>query len=181
MQVRFIVAQLSLVACGTTLGGCAINDGGIGTFRYYESATARAIEMKTFGVHLTTDAIDGGLTIGYSEKTLYFPKQVASKASGDNAARARDAAFDPALLLTDDGSFTEVEPFDRASLGEAIAVSSKRVGLAFAANAQQVGVTLGARQRTALAVDGESDTVTMVYLSTAGPLSSRMVAWGFER
>ncbi len=170
-------------AAAMLAGGCAIDDCGIGTFRYYESETARAIEMRTFGLHVTTDGIDGGVTLGYSDKTLYFPwcghacGETCSTECGQTALPDFSAGdtINPAC-----GKFRVVPPFDRKGLGAPIAVSSRRIGLSVAANERQVGVTLGARMTTALAVEGDSDTLTMLLISSEGPLSSRMIAWGFQ-
>jgi hypothetical protein len=136
-------------------GGCAVNDSGLVTRRYYECETAWIVELEALGFHLTTGALDAGLTVGHSRRTYFIPKQPEGSDRADGGA-AIDVA---ALVAGRTGEEREPPPGGMARLGAPVAVDERATGIMLRANEHAVGLTLGVEQRTVLRLPADFEGV----------------------
>src|SRR5687768_7622876 len=83
--VPLLWLSLLLLACT----GCAVDDKGlVGTSVRYlrnDDDTARAVVVDTWGLHVVTHSLDGGLTLGPSHKAYFYPGGRSRGADGADA------------------------------------------------------------------------------------------------
>jgi hypothetical protein len=136
-------------------GGCAVNDSGFVTRRYYECETAWIVELEALGFHLTSSALDAGLTVGHSRRTYFIPKRPEESERAD-----RGAAIDvTALVAGRAGEERQPPPGGMARLGAPVAIDERATGIMLRTNEHAVGITLGVEQRTVLRLPADFEGV----------------------
>ena len=137
------------------IAGCAVNDVGLVTVDRYENDTARMARLKTLGLHLITNSVDGGLTIGASNRVYIYPKHNQSNAYMEEIKRfLTKISNGEQLQMKNADSFP---PF--SELGTPISVVSERFGISLDFNSHRIGISIGWRLNHAirLPIDFQGD------------------------
>ena len=130
--------------------GCAVNDRGLVTARWYESRSARIVELNTWGVHLMTAAGDRDLTIGHSSRTYVFPLQ-----DGAACTAVADVLAHKAIVGATNPMPCEDCP-SLGQLGDPVSQITRSSGLSLSAGPDRFGIFLGFRSRAAIELPANS-------------------------
>jgi hypothetical protein len=154
------------------LGGCAVDDRGLLDCRWFANDTVWVVAIKAWGVHVTTNRSDAGVTIGHSVKLYGFPR---SATDPDDVGGSGDPLGRP---LTRGMRLCEVtdprEWPDLSDLGEPLLIVRRDVGVILRCHAHETGLTIGARTHAALRLPVERDGVLVLAVDPDVPDSTQM-------
>jgi hypothetical protein len=145
-----LLLRMMMCAGSFVATGCAINERGFVTARWYESRSARIIELNTWGVHLMTAAGDRDVTIGHSSRTYVFPLKdgAACTSVADVLAHKGSVGTTHPVPCEDCPSLTR--------LGEPVSRITRSSGLSVSAGPDRFGIFLGVRSRAAIELPANS-------------------------
>lgn len=157
---------LLLLSAVLPLGGCALNDHGLVRVRRFENDSAVILRVTAIGVHLITAWSDGGLTLGYSDRTYVFPRA--------------DASVRIPLPIPDDPE--QWEQVGRVSLVDTdlppvdapILRMARTGGLSVDTNARRIGVSLGYGHRSALWLPTDGSRVVLIRHAAGNDAGARV-------
>jgi len=182
-----------IVACagGAALAGCSVDDRGFVDVRTYESRSARVVELRAWGLSVSTQALDRGVVLGHSRRLYVYPKGDASGAcvgtTGGLTLQAIAPTEEDRLRLVTD---LRARPSDEESaagasepVAPAVACWTSRTGLALRLSggggvAPGLALGLGFEQRGVIDIDPAQDGVLLLLLS---PGASDPNALGWAR
>lgn len=175
--MRAVAAVLFAVSACLVLPACAVNGHGLAWVDWYQGEQGCARRMRTFGVHVITEAGAEGCVIGWSDLFVCYPRIGAAPfecadMAGDLQGWLAGGALEPV-----DGE--ELEPAPLA--GGPIACCHTTLGVALATCAQRIGVSVGYRQRAEVAIPRDFDGVTFFDLDTDDPGACAYGIWEMER
>lgn len=133
----------ALVALCLACSGCAVNHHGLVTVSRYESESAYLVRMEMWGVHILTNEVDGGITIGKSTRLYVHPKP--EKVGSDRAGYAvpnMDRIEEMSIVRKSRDQFPAP-----ATLGSPLAVVADAIGIALSLNAVRIGASIGIQRR----------------------------------
>jgi hypothetical protein len=156
-----------------TLAGCAVDTHGLVSVQHHETPTATILTLQALGLHLSTYAVDRGLTLGWVERTYALPKPgragdaggFASSVGGADLARHRARPATGGGLPTPD----DTDP---------VLVAVRRAGLGLDANPQRIGLMLGFQERTALTLPAAGSTLVVVRFDLRRPETTTLIIAG---
>lgn len=125
---------LSTTFCAATLTGCAIDDKGFVAVKHFENKTVHMVKLKSLGFFISTKKADAGLSIGFTERSYFYPKD------------SEFSQFDLNHILNtiEDDQFEpkpELEAVDNLLIP--FAWINHTNGLSINSNADKVGLSLG--------------------------------------
>lgn len=128
------ILVLTTTVCASALTGCAIDDKGLVTVKHFENKTVHMVKLKSFGFFISTKKADAGLSIGFTERSYFYPKE------------SEFSQFDLSNILNtvEDDQFEtkpELEAVDNSLIPFAWINHSN--GLSINSNANKVGLSLG--------------------------------------
>ncbi len=136
--------RLQLLLCLLLFGssGCAVNGSGLVKVRHYENDTAYVVSWEVWGGHVITNAMDAGVTLGYSQRTYIYPKFAAHQGSGEGSL-----VLPFRLSGHEVTEVTEERTEAPPALGDMVALARQVIGASLAFNRAGVGVSLGMQTR----------------------------------
>lgn len=177
-----------IVACasGAALTGCSVDDRGFVDVRTYESQSARVVELNAWGLSVSTQALDRGLTLGRSRRLYVYPKGSTEESSAGVTLEAFTVREEDRLRLVTDPRTPgggERATQGREDAPGAIACWTSRTGLALRLSggggvAPGFALGLGFEQRGVIDIDPAQDGVLLLLLS---PGASDPNALGWAR
>ncbi len=177
-----VLMSVAIAAC-TLLPGCAVNGHGLAWVDWFEGEQGCAKRMRTFGVHLITEAGVEGCVIGWSDLLVCYPIAGADPFVLGGAARRGDPSGDVEewlargkLLPIDE---TAASPTSRE--GGPIAYGHTTIGVSLTTSPRRFGVSVGYRRRIELAIPLDFDGVTLIDLDTDAPGTSAYGVWETKR
>jgi hypothetical protein len=157
MKATFLFFPILLV-------GCAINDIGLVSTRYFENTTSYLLIQEAWGGFLSTRANDGGLTFGHAERIMIYPK-VATKS---------DANINQILHLSDINGFKQEIDTEHIDLDhiEPFAWIEKNQGLIFHTNKFKTGVLAGTDNRSTISLPANYNGVFIFNYQDGGTIQA---------
>jgi len=131
------------------LNGCAINDKGFVSIRYFENKSTYRISYESWGGYLSTRSADGGLTLGHAERILIYPKH------GNQPELSVDELVQEAMA-TDLAHEIEPGSWDLED-AHPYAWIEKNQGIVFHANPMKTGVSAGVETRIVMRLPVDFD------------------------
>jgi hypothetical protein len=154
------------------LAGCAIDDRGVVERRWFASDTAWIVTLEAWGVHVTTNRFDAGITIGRSQRLYGFARAPID----DQELDRRTAPL--GFLMNGGAALREVtNPRARpelADLGDPLMIVRRDAGVILRCDTTDAGVTIGARTHAAIHLPLERDGVLVLAVDPDVPESIQM-------
>lgn len=152
-----------------TSGGCAINDTGpFVSVRHFENDTTHVVELEMWGVHLITNELDAGLTIGHSKKIYLYQKRDASAMNFEDPLTLLTSLHEVSRLHETTAGTADAGPGAPVSVAELdrndrlVAFASNCAGVMLHADAHRAGVTIGMNSHAALQLPLDFDGVVLI-------------------
>jgi hypothetical protein len=148
-KVRFLLFGLLIILPA----GCAINDKGLVSARYFENESCYLLTQESWGGYLSTRQTDAGLTLGHTKRIMLYPKQ-GSKS---------DFAINKQLVQSIGSNFDkEIDAKDVDLKGvQPYAWIEKNQGIIFHANSLKTGFSAGTESRDVIRLPEEFDGIFM--------------------
>ena len=133
--------------------GCAVNDKGLVSVRYFENKSSYLLTQESWGCYLSTRQADGGLTLGHAERILIYPKPGNNSGLSINELLqpSTDYAFDKEIDAKD-ADLKDMQPYGWIE---------KNQGIMFHANPIKTGFSVGMESLNALRLPADFDGILM--------------------
>lgn len=147
--------------------GCAINDKGLVSVRYFENGSCYLLTQESWGVYLSTRQSDGGLTLGHAKRIMIYPKP------GTKSGLAIDKLFQQS---TEHGFDMEIE-VEKVDLKDEqpYAWIEKNQGITFHANQLKIGLSGGIDYRSAIRLPVSFDGIFTFGYRDNGTLEAAVI------
>lgn len=159
--LRTGVRPVALILCAVACSACTWNGHGIFQSPEYSKnadGTAVAIRMTGFGINVVTIAPEQGLTIGYMDKTVFYPGP-----RSDVWEDLRVMQPELSRLQRVEGELTLPDPDGRPLASEA-----RCIGLCVDVGHSQVGVALGLSSHSGLFIPREFNGLAFLRIDDEG-------------
>lgn len=146
-QMRFwLIGSVFLI-----IEGCAINDKGLITLRYFENASSYLVAQESWGGYLSTRQTDGGLTLGYETRIRVFPKRKNEiTATHDEMLRQITKLSEFKEIQQKDADIMDLQPY---------AWIEKNRGIMVHANVLKIGILAGTESLSAIRLPSNFDGI----------------------
>ncbi|MGZ8190754.1 MAG: hypothetical protein ACXWTS_05935 [Methylococcaceae bacterium] len=130
--------------------GCAINDRGMVSVRFFENESSYLLTLESWGGYLSTRQADGGLTLGHAERIFIYPKPGNKSAlSIDELLQQSTGGFDKEIAARD-FKLKDKQPY---------AWIEKNQGIMFHANPLKTGLSAGMESRRVIRMPKDFDGI----------------------
>lgn len=135
------------------IAGCAVNDKGLVSIRYFENESSYLLSQESWGGYLSTRQADRGLTLGHAKRIMIYPKPGNKTALSIDELLRQSAGygFDKEIDAKD-ADLKDMQPY---------AWIEKNQGVMFHANPIKTGLAVGIEFHSAIRLPRDFDGVFM--------------------
>ncbi len=161
-MTKFLVGMLGSLLI--SLSGCAINDKGFVSIRYFENKSTYRISYESWGGYLSTRSADGGLTLGHAERILIYPKHANQpEISVDELLQEAMAADLEHEIEFGNLDIEDAQPY---------AWIEKNQGIVFHVNSMKTGISAGVETRSVMRLPVDFDGIFVFRYRTDGTVEA---------